>query len=348
LTRALFLSNDSRLVPLLPGLAAAVAVAVVSVAIGGTQAALLGQVYIEPLVVALLLGIALRNLARERPAVRPGASFAAKQVLEVGVVVLGLTLDFHQVLNAGIGLIGLIVSVVAAAIGVSYLIGRSVGLAPRLAILVAVGNASCGNSAIAAVAPVIGAAKQEVASAIALTAVIGVCLVIGLPLLIPVLGLDHYQYGVLAGMSVYAVPQVVAASFPVSQLAGQVATLVKLIRILLLGPVVVLFAVGARRSGQATDGRKGWSAYVPWFVIGFAVLAVIRNTGLLPAPVVGMARDATSALMTVAMAGLGYGVWLGDVRRVGPRVALAVVASLAFIAAATLLQLHLLGVHVQP
>jgi uncharacterized integral membrane protein (TIGR00698 family) len=299
-------------------------------------------------VVALLLGIALRNLARERPAVRPGASFAAKQVLEVGVVVLGLTLDFHQVLNAGIGLIGLIVSVVAAAIGVSYLIGRSVGLAPRLAILVAVGNAICGNSAIAAVAPVIGAAKQEVASAIALTAVIGVCLVIGLPLLIPVLGLDHYQYGVLAGMSVYAVPQVVAASFPVSQLAGQVATLVKLIRILLLGPVVVLFAVGARRSGQATDGRKGWSAYVPWFVIGFAVLAVIRNTGLLPAPVVGMARDATSALMTVAMAGLGYGVWLGDVRRVGPRVALAVVASLAFIAAATLLQLHLLGVHVQP
>jgi uncharacterized integral membrane protein (TIGR00698 family) len=221
-------------------------------------------------------------------------------------------------------------------------------VAPRLAILVAVGNAICGNSAIAAVAPVIGAAKQEVASAIALTAVIGVCLVIGLPLLIPVLGLDHYQYGVLAGMSVYAVPQVVAASFPVSQLAGQVATLVKLIRILLLGPVVVLFAVGARRTGQVTDGRKGWSAYVPWFVIGFAVLAVVRNSGLLPTPVVGMARDTTSALMTVAMAGLGYGVWLGDVRRVGPRVALAVVVSLAFIATATLLQLHLLGVHVLP
>jgi uncharacterized integral membrane protein (TIGR00698 family) len=348
LTRALFLSNDSRLTPLLPGLAAAVVVAVVSVVIGWTQSALLGQVYIEPLVVALLLGIALRNLARERPEARPGAAFAAKQVLEVAVVVLGLTLDFHQVLNAGIGLLGLIVSVVAAAIGVSYLIGRSLGLAPRLAILVAVGNAICGNSAIAAVAPVIGAAKQEVASAIALTAVIGVCLVIGLPLLIPVLGLDHYQYGVLAGMSVYAVPQVVAASFPVSQLAGQVATLVKLIRILLLGPVVVLFAVGARRKGQTTDGRKGWSAYVPWFVIGFAVLAVVRNSGLLPTPVVGMARDTTSALMTVAMAGLGYGVWLGDVRRVGPRVALAVVVSLAFIATATLLQLHLLGVHVLP
>jgi uncharacterized integral membrane protein (TIGR00698 family) len=345
LTRAVSLPAPAPLPRLAPGLLAAAAIAAASMLAGNVQRAVLGHVLIEPLVVALLVGIAVRTLGIGRSEIlAPGASFAAKQVLEVAVVLLGITLDFGQVRTAGIGLVWLIVAVVATAIGVSYLIGRGVGLAPRLAILVAVGNAICGNSAIAAVAPVIGAQKKDVASAIALTAVIGVCLVIGLPLLIPLIGLDHYQYGVLAGMSVYAVPQVVAAAFPVSQLAGQVATLVKLIRILLLGPVVLLFAIGARRNGAVEAHGKGWRAYLPWFVAGFLLLALLRNVGVLPELVVGPARDSSAILMTVAMAGLGYGVHLADVRAVGPRVAVAVVASLAFIATATLLQIFLLGI----
>jgi uncharacterized integral membrane protein (TIGR00698 family) len=335
----------SSFASLAPGLVAALAIATASVLAGNVQRVVLGHVFVEPLVVALLLGIVVRNAVTPTTDVlTPGTSFAAKQVLEVAVVVLGITLDFGQVLTAGVGLVWLIVAVVAAAIAVGYVIGRGIGLAPRLAILVAVGNAICGNSAIAAVAPVIGAAKKDVASAIALTAVIGVCLVLGLPLLIPLLGLDDYQYGVVAGMSVYAVPQVVAASFPVSQLSGEVATLVKLIRILLLGPVVLAFAVGVRRDGASTAAAVGWRTYLPWFVAGFLLLAVARNVALLPDTLVGVSRDVSGTLMTVAMAGLGYGVHLADVRAVGPRVAVAVVASLAFIAAATLLQIRLLGI----
>ena len=112
------------------------------------------------------------------------------------------------------------------------------GLVRTGAALVAIGNSICGNSAIAALAPVIGAEKKDVASAIGLTAVIGVLLVLGLPMLIAPFMLSNYQYGVLAGMSVYAVPQVVAAAFPVSELSGNVATLVNLTRVLLLGPAV--------------------------------------------------------------------------------------------------------------
>ena len=105
----------------------------------------------------------------------------------------------------------------------------------KLALLVAVGNSICGNSAIAAVAPVIGAEKRDVASSISLTAVIGVALVLGLPSFVALAHLSFYQYGVLTGITVYAVPQVVAAAFPVSQLSGEVATLVKLVRVLFLG-----------------------------------------------------------------------------------------------------------------
>lgn len=96
-----------------------------------------------------------------------------------------------------------------------------------------------------------GRKKQEVPSAVALAAVLGVVAVLGLPLLIPLTGLSHAQYGILAGLTVYAVPQVLAATFPVSVESGQIGTLVKLARVMLLGPVVAIFAL-LHRGEQAT------------------------------------------------------------------------------------------------
>jgi uncharacterized integral membrane protein (TIGR00698 family) len=275
----------------------------------------------------------------------PGASFAAKQVLELGVGFLGASVDFRQVLAAGPAVLVLVLVGVCGALGVNYLIGRGMQLSRKLAILVAVGNAICGNSAIAAVAPVIRADKKDVASAIALTAVLGVCLVLLLPLLIPIFTLSHYQYGVLAGMSVYAVPQVVAAAYPVSQLSGQVATLVKLTRVLLLGPVVVFFALITRSENEQGQAKRGLSTYVPWFVALFLVLALVRSLGLLPASLAEGLRQVSRALTILAMAGLGFGVELAAVRQVGPRVGVAVTAALVFMTGLTLLLIRLLGIN---
>src|SRR5206468_4876555 len=166
-----------------------------------------------------------------------------------------------------------IVGLVCLALACGYAIGRAAGLSGKLSLLVACGNAICGNSAIAAVAPVIGADREDVAASIALTAVLGVVVVLALPLLIPLLGYSHYQYGVLAGLTVYAVPQVLAAAFAVSTLSGQVATAVKLARVLMLGPVVTFFAVRAHRAGSSTLSLR---RLVPWFVVGFVVLATLR------------------------------------------------------------------------
>lgn len=333
----------AALARLAPGLGVCLLLTAVALLAGAAQQATLDQLLVEPLVLALLLGIAAGNLGRT-DALVAGTSFAARQLLEVAIVLLGLTLDAGRVLAAGLSLVALIVAGVAVALGAGYAVGRALGLAPRLAILVAVGNAICGNSAIVAVAPIIGAARQDVAAAIALTAVAGVAMVLGLPLLLLAIGLDHYQLGVVAGMSVYSVPQVVAASFPVSLLAGQVATLVKLIRVLLLGPVVVLFSIGARRMAAPEAAVRRWTSYLPWFVVGFVLLAAVRTIGPVPESVIGGAREATTLLMTISMAGLGYGVRLADVRSVGPRVGLAVVASLACIVVVTLALMVLLGI----
>jgi len=329
-----------------PAWAAGIALSVgsggLALVLGGLQQRWLGQPLLEPLVLALLIGALARNLAPAGrvPGLLPGTALAAKQVLEVGVALLGASLSAAEVLRAGPTLAGLILGGVAAAIVVGVAVGRALGLGVKLALLVAVGNAICGNAAIAALAPVIRADKRDVLSAVGLTAVIGLGVVLGLPLLIGPFALGHYQYGVLAGMSLYAVPQVVAAAFPVSQLSGEVATLVKLTRVLMLGPVVLAAGL-AFRGGSAS---RRLSSYLPWFVLAFLGLAALRSLGLLPDAFAGPAREASRLLTVVAMAGLGFGVELAAVRRVGPRVALAVVASLTFMVVFTLAMLRLAGV----
>jgi len=283
-----------------------------------------------------------RTILRDAAPFEPGASFAAKQVLELGVALLGAAVDLRQLLAAGPVLGLIIVGGVVLGIAFGYTVGRALGLHGKLAILVAVGNAICGNSAIAAVAPVIRAEKKDIASAIGLTAVLGVCLVLGLPLLIPILLLSHYDYGVLAGMSVYAVPQVIAAAFPVSQLSGEVATLVKLTRVLLLGPVVLGFALLYRHEGGRAAG--GWRTYVPWFVVVFLVLAALRSSGVLPPAVSSPLQEASRWLTILAMAGLGFGVELAAVRSVGLRVGVAIICALGFMVTFTVILLRVFSV----
>ena len=142
---------------------------------------------------------------------------------------------------------------VATTIGASYGLGRLLGLPHRMATLVACGNSICGNSAIAAVAPVIGADGDDVAAAIAFTAVLGVAAVLGLPLLGGELGMGVLSFGAFAGLTVYAVPQVLAAAAPMGVVAVQFGTLVKLVRVLMLGPVCFVLSILTRRMRDEAD-----------------------------------------------------------------------------------------------
>jgi uncharacterized integral membrane protein (TIGR00698 family) len=225
-----------------------------------------------------------------------------------------------------------IASIVAVAIGTSFLLCRALGLPQRMSILIACGNSICGNSAIAAVAPVIGADADDIASSISFTAVLGVVVVLGLPFLVPILDLSLTQYGVLAGLTVYAVPQVLAATLPIGALSNQVGTVIKLVRVLMLGPVVLGFSLFVSHVKPAHDRlnrrRPRLNALVPWFIIGFLVVLAIRSLGLIPQNVLPAITSFAALLTTIAMAALGLGVDVRAVARTGPRVTLAVTASL--------------------
>lgn len=314
---------------LVPGLLISLAVALAASACGFIEEKLVGRAWAEPLVIAILLGAVVGNLVRDER-FAPGINFGAKQVLELAVALLGLSLSVEALRKLGVPLLAGIPLLVTGSMVCGYAISRRLGLGRKLSLLVATGNSICGNSAIASVAPIIGARREEVAAAISLTAIVGVAVVLLLPLFGLAASLDRTAYGVFTGLTVYAVPQVLAAAAPFGQQAIVLATLVKLARVVMLGPLTFLVSIAARHflDAEATVARRGRTPLVPWFVIGFALLAALRGFGVVPAPLIAVLTQASTILTLVAMAALGLGVNVRALKTVGPRVALSTTLSL--------------------
>lgn len=317
---------------LLPGLLLSAAVSGLALAAERLELWLTGGAWIEALVLAILIGAICRLFLRRPEAFEPGVAFSAKYFLEVAIVLLGASVSATAVMEMGLPLIGAIALVVGIALLASYAIGRGLGLSRSVALLVACGNSICGNSAIAATAPVIRADAEDVASSIAFTAVLGMLTVLLLPVLVPLLGLSATGYGVMAGMTVYAVPQVLAATAPVSTLSIQIGTFVKLVRVLMLGPVIFLLSLA---SGKAAGRRPALHRLVPWFILGFLGLLLARSVGLVDAALAARMGEAATVLTILSMAALGLGIDLRRVVRAGPRVTAAVVLSLGVLVAAS-------------
>ena len=346
-----------RSLDLVPGVLLCIGVTVTAIVLERVEARFAGRAWLEALVLAILVGTALRTAWTPGRRWAPGIGFSAKMLLEIAVVLLGVSVSARTVLAAGPGLLVGIAVVVAVAIAASYGMGRLLGLPHRMATLIACGNSICGNSAIAAVAPVIGADGEDVAASIAFTAVLGVVVVLTLPLAVPLLHLSILQYGALAGLTVYAVPQVLAATAPVGAVAVQLGTLVKLVRVLMLGPVVLALSLLTRRLRDETDetaphvtagerpapGRLALHKLVPWFIVGFLVLAGVRSAGVVPQVVLAPAAWVANLLTVISMAALGLGTDLRVVARAGGRVTAAVTLSLLVLAAISLGLIRLLG-----
>ena len=340
---------------LAPGLGLCLAIAAAAALLQGLETRLLGRAWLEALVIAILLGTAVRAAWSPDGQWTAGIAFGAKPLLEVAVVLLGATISAGAILSAGPALLAAIAGVVILGLGMSYGLGRLFRLPRRMAALIACGNSICGNSAIAAVAPVIGAEAKDVAASIAFTAVLGVIVVLLLPILSVLLHMTPRSFGVFAGLTVYAVPQVLAATAPISSLSAQVGTIVKLVRVLMLGPVVLGLSLVMRRRGETHRGAPGAAAQrparrlpalhqlVPWFIAGFLILVAARSAGLIPHAVAAPAGHLATWLTIVSMAALGLGVDVRVVARAGARVTAVVTLSLIALGAAALAVIHGLG-----
>ncbi|WP_176083715.1 putative sulfate exporter family transporter [Martelella sp. HB161492] len=330
---------------LMPGLGLAILVSIVAFAAEAVEINLTGHKFIENLVLAILIGTAIRSTVPLADIFHAGIRFSEKFVLEVAIVLLGASISVQALKAAGPALVIGIVGTVAIAISVSYMIGRGLGLHHKLATLVACGNSICGNSAIAAAAPVIDAEAEDIAAAIAFTAVLGVIMVLALPLALATLGLSPSQYGVLSGLTVYAVPQVLAAAQPGGIVAVQTGTLVKLIRVMMLGPVLFTLGMASRAAASSTGGAKVRLKHIaPWFIIGFAIMMALRSTNVIPPAMVAPLATTSNMLTVIAMAALGLSVDIRSLAHAGGRVILTAILSIGVLTAIALSLIFLLNV----
>lgn len=326
---------------ILPGLLLSAAIALLASGVERAQTALLGYAYLDGLVVAILAGTLLHTIIGLSEQYLPGVAFSARVVLEIAIVLLGGTISTAAIASSGLPLVATILGVVTITLFLSYGIGRLLGLDDKLAMLVSCGNSICGNSAIMAVAPAIEARSEDVAASIGFTAVLGIAVVLLLPLSSSLLGLDQWQYGVVAGLSVYAVPQVLAATVQAGALSAQIGTIVKLVRVLMLGPIVLVVGL---RYGRRGGARLPVSVLVPWFIVGFLVLMASRSFGLLPEAAVRPLDIAFYNLTLVAMAALGLSVDLRSVLASGGRVLAAGAASIVILVALAVLAVSFLPI----
>ncbi|MEE6259377.1 YeiH family protein [Plantactinospora sonchi] len=321
----------------LPGLAIAALAALLGYAINRLASP------VSPMIVAILLGIAVRSLGGHRDWMRPGLTFAAKGLLRAGIVLLGLQLVAADILDLGFGPIAVVVTSVAVAWLATRWVGRRLGLRPATALLVATGVSICGASAVIGMNEVADGEEEDVVTAIGVVTVLGTLCLVLIPGLGLLLGLDHTLIGLWAGASIHEVGQVVAVGGAIGAAALATAVVVKLCRVALLAPLVALVATGRRTATPTRDGRRSRPPVLPWFVIGFLAAMAVRSTGLLPHAVVTVLSAVAGMLLAAAMFAVGTSVDLRTVTRGGGRALATGAAGTLVLATASLGGLLLVG-----
>ena len=291
---------------------------------------------VSRLVVAVVIGTLLGNFGVATPTTRPGIAFAAKRLMRVGVVLLGLRLSISQVTDLGATTVSVIVFTVFATFFGTQALGRCMGLSRGFCLLVGTGFGICGLSAIAAVEDASGATEEEVATAIGLVTLFGTLAIFAVPYVGRIIGLTDVELGTWIGASVHDTAQVVAAASNGGAAVLTVAIAVKLTRVLLLAPIVAGVNVQRSRSTPQSDTTTKRPPPIPLFVAGFIACVMIRTFGELDIEVLNAAKTVEGIMLAAAMVGLGAGVDIGRIRQLGPRPLLLGVASWIGIAAASL------------
>jgi len=310
--------------------------------------------------VALAAAALLRNVRGLPPAWRPGVEFTVKRLLRLAIVLFGTTLSLREVLATGGGALLLIAVTVLAALAFTTSFGAWLRAPARLTGLIGVGTAICGATAIITIGPVLQSSAEEITFAVTTIFLFNALAVAVYPVLGHLLGLSDRLFGLWAGTAIHDTSSVLAAAYAYSDPAGQVATVVKLTRTLMLVPLAlaIALAVSYRRAsdGKAGDGRPGGeqadggqagggqaagapvrlAAIFPWFVLWFAGAALLHSVGVLPPALVRALGLAGKFLVVMVMAAVGLGADAAAMRRLGMRPLLIGLAAAVVIAALSL------------
>ncbi len=302
-------AGTDRLREWAPGLLLGAAVA--ASAFGLRSTGLPGVTDLSPLMLAILIGMAVRNLLGRPEAAKSGLGFALRAPLRLGIMLLGLQVTLGEILGIGWAGLALLAFALASTFVVTLWLGARMGVDPGLAQLLAAGTGICGASAIVATNTVSRASDESVAYALATVTLYGTIAMFAYPLIAALLPLSHAGYGLWTGASVHEVAQVVAAGFARGEETGEAATVAKLARVLMLAPLVLLLGAWVARQAK-DDARLRSKAPFPLFVFGFLAMVLLAGTGWVSETTQHFAHWATQALLALALAAVGLET---DVRR---------------------------------
>lgn len=291
---------------------------------------------VGPLILALVLGVLIRHWRGVRASETAGTRFAAKTLLRLGVVLLGVRLDVGLLVDVGILVLIGSLAAVGAGIALVEVVGRRLKLPKGLRLALAVGSGVCGASAILAATSVTRINDEEAGIAVGVISLVGTVGVVCFALVSALAQPNPLGYGFLVGLTLQEVGQVVAAGYASSAVSGDAATIAKLARVAMLAPTLLLLAATQRRAGcrdrtqpKRQRVRTGFKLHlhfsqvtgqwgVPPFLLGFLAMAALQSFGLLP-PMLSVVADKGSIILTAAaMAGLGLGIEFAAFRKLGP------------------------------
>ncbi|WP_304525052.1 YeiH family protein [Halomonas sp. I5-271120] len=300
-----------------------VCIALTAAGVGLGQLPLLADNGVSPLVVALLLGIVIGNLpvSRRLTDTAAGLKFATRWLLRTGIVLFGLSLTLQQIMALGPKVLLLDILIISCVLVSGYFIGtRLLGMDRETTLLTSAGSAICGAAAVLATESTIRARPAATSMAVATVVLFGSLAMLVYPLLYPLMGMDEGLFGVYIGATVHEVAQVVAAGEAVGPEALVNAVIVKLVRVMLLVPFLLIVGQWwlARGDGAAEVGTKG-GLVIPWFAFGFMAMVVFNSFITLPAFLHDGLVLAGQLSLTMAMAALGYETRLERLRSLGMR-----------------------------
>ena len=290
--------------------------------------------------IAILLGMLLGNTLLNRPGLSQGTKFSEKRLLEYAIVLNGLILDFQVLKSAGLKGFVFIILQMSLTIFVTYNLGKYFGFGKRFSLLMGAGNAVCGSSAIGTVSPIVNADNKDKGISITIVNLTGTALMILLPLLGAVLyGSDTLRTSALIGGTVQSVGQVVAAAKLVNDEVVTLATVFKLMRVLLIIGVAVLYGrmnmnegeslfkrkkragidEGSATRAEASSGPTAVSYGVPWFLTGFVVFFLIRSFIGVADSVLVASKAISTQFEVAALAAIGMRVKFADIIKEGPK-----------------------------
>jgi uncharacterized integral membrane protein (TIGR00698 family) len=297
------------------------------------------------MLMALLLGIAFHFLAEEG-ACKPGIEFTARTVLRFGIAILGARISVELMIGLGPRLISVVVAGVVLTILFGLLGARLLNRGWRFGLLTGASVAICGASAamaISAVLPKNEHSERNLIFTVLSVTVLSTLAMIVYPILTEFFDFNHKVSGVFLGGTIHDVAQVVGAGFSVSEQTGEVATLVKLIRVSMLAPVVLIISLVVRRYAAAGETGDERPPILPLFVVSFLIFATLNSLGLIPQTVIAAMSGLSRWALLVSIAAVGMKTSLKRILEVGGQAIVLIVAETVFIAVLVLVGVTMMG-----